>query len=281
MKKYMSITNFINDLQELIKNENPFKYFHLFNVINKVISKSIICYDAWIFKTENEGWIIGFWVDGHYFIYGKNWCENDINDIIEKIDFSIFKPGFHFLGGRNLIEKICELGETNLEDFKNRYFYQISSKKNAYISHKQKIRVPSKDDIIELTRMHCDYFEEEYEGKNNKDFDLMKEKVISIIKDNSIFISKNENEISGYCTTLYSKSDAPLIGNLFVKKKFRNNGIGKILLNFTTNKLLTNAEICYMVTEMENKAMNKVAESIGFVKIYDYSDKIITDANNR
>lgn len=273
-----NIIDFVKDFDKLIVEENRFKYYFLFHSLNSVLHGPVNYYDAWIYKKQNT-WISGLWIDGHYYFYGKNWKKSDIAKVVDHIDFSIFQNGFHFAGDYKLVNEIFNIYTLDNKDFKNRYFYQLTSKHNLIINYTHRIEIPKESDIQELAEMYKQYFEEEYKGTNNKTLNEMKSSIIKLIEEESIYINRLDSEIAGFCTTMFTNSPEPLIGTLFVQEKFRNKNIAKSLLSLTTEKLLEQAKTCYLMTDMENEPSNKVVEEVGFRNIYNHTDKIITGAN--
>jgi ribosomal protein S18 acetylase RimI-like enzyme len=279
MREYdENIMDFVEDFDKLIDEENRFNYYFLYHSLNSVLHGPVNYYDAWIYKNENT-WISGLWIDGHYYFYGKNWGKSDVEKIVDHIDFSIFQNGFHFVGDYKLVNEIFNIKKLDTKDFKNRYFYQLKSKDNLKTDFKHHIEIPEESDIPELAEMYQQYFEEEYKGTNNKTLNEMKTSITKMIEEGNIYINKLETEISGFCTTMFTNSPEPLIGTLYVKEKFRNKNIAKSLLSVTTEKLLEKAKTCYLMTEMENEPSNKVVEKVGFRNINNHTDKIITGAN--
>lgn len=282
MRKYNeNIIGFVEYFNKLIVEENRFNYYFLEHSLNSVLNGSVNYYDAWIYKNENT-WICGLWIDGNYYLYGKNWEKSDVKKIVDNIDFSIFQKGFHFVGDYKLVNEIFNINKIDTKDFKNRYFYQLKSKNDLIIDYKHQIEIPKESDIPELAEMYQQYFKEEYKGTNNKTLNEMETSIIKMIEDGKIYINKIETEVSGFCSTMLMFSNSPvyLIGTLYVKKKFRNKNIAKSLLSVTTEKLLEKAKTCYLMTEMENEPSNKVVEKIGFKNINCHVDKTITGVNS-
>jgi len=133
--------------------------------------------------------IIGIRIDGNYLIYGKNWDENLINKTISKINFPIFEPNYHFSGTNSLVTEILKSSNKKLEIFKNRFFYSCS-KLNLF-DKKNEILPCHKNDIEELAEMVCKYFEDEYNGRNNKDFDSILLQVEKQIESNTMWNLKH------------------------------------------------------------------------------------------
>ena len=164
--------------------------------------------------------------------------------------------------------------------FKNRSFYKLSKQKKSGFENKNEIHSPLIDDTIEITHLYQQYYVEEYDGQNNKEFNETKEKIIELIKENNIVVSRNQDEITGFCTFMHKETDSPMIGTVFVSSEFRNNGIGKSLIDYVSKDLLKSSDFVYLMTTKENIESNKMVKSVGYEKVYDHTSRIITVGNN-
>jgi predicted GNAT family acetyltransferase len=230
--------------------------------------------DAFIWEC-NECMVIGFQIGNTFYLYGKNWSEIDLEVIRNRINVEAFSEGFRFAGTLSLITDIFAQTEVRTSVFKNRIFYKITERLPGELTNSDLITRPTENDIEELAKLYQEYFKEEYKGLNDKKIEETLESIRSMISEKEIYISKNYNGITGLCTTMYSKSDQPMIGTVFVKDKYRGKGIGKALVGFVTQKLLSTAKLCYLMTEKENIAANKVMNSVGYLKIYEHTERVI------
>jgi ribosomal protein S18 acetylase RimI-like enzyme len=265
--------NFIGQVSDFAKAE-PFQLFYFYNAINMVNHEGMDFYDAFILTNSNCK-IIGLCIDGGYYFYGQNWTETELEIIRRRVNFNTFPNGFHFVGTNSLINDIFNGVEIKTVDFKDRYFYKIDSiTVTSYTPHI--ITEPNESDIEELAIITQESHKEEYKELSQRTLEEFVVQVRELISNSDIFINRNDKEITGFCTAMYTKSDSPMIGTLFIKEKYRNKGIGKALLSFVTKKLMMEkANSCYLVTERNNVSANKVIESIGYIKIYEHMDKII------
>jgi len=272
IKKYKTPNNlFIEEIKSLIGHA---KYEHTFlmNIISDTLDGNVKCYYAWIIADNKENWIIGYW-SVNYMLFGKNWTAKQLKEANEIIQPKRFK-NYHFSGTRKLMEEFEILNENiSFENFKLRNFYMAVS----LISFESKIinaRLAKNEDIDELAQMRCDYYQNEYRGQNNKPLHEMTEKVKEEVRNQEVYLATDQADfIVGFCTIL----DIETIGILFIKEKYRNKGYGKSLSYFVTKKLLEHSDKCFLMTDINNDSSNKVAEIIGYRKIYEYSDKIINN----
>lgn len=265
--------NFIGQMNDFAKSE-PFQLFYLYNAVNMVNHEGTNFYDAFVL-TNNTCKIISLCIDSGYYFYGKNWTETEIELIRKRINFETFPNGFHFVGTTDLVNRLFEDTEIQTVDFKDRYFYKIDLNPtiddSSYV-----ITEPNKNDIEKLGKITQKSHREEYKELSIKTLEEFVDQVQELISKSNIFINKNDNEITGFCTVMYTESDSPMIGTLYIKEEYRNKGIGKVLLSFATKKLMKEkANACYLVTEKNNISANKVIESVGYKKIYEHMDKII------
>jgi predicted GNAT family acetyltransferase len=273
IKRYKTLNNlFIEEIKSLIGQEK-YEHTYLMNIISDTLDGQEICYEAWIIADNQESWIIGYW-SVNYMLFGKNWTAKQLKLANEIIQPKRFK-NYHFSGTRKLMEEF-EMLNINIpfKDFKLRNFYMAISS----ISVESKIinaRLAKNEDIDDLAQMRCDYYLYEYRGQYNKSLHEMTEKVKEEVQKREVYVATDQADfIVGFCTIL----DFETVGILFIKETHRNKGYGKSLSCFVTKKLLEHSDKCFLMTDINNGNSNKVAELIGYRKIYEYSDKII---NNR
>lgn len=269
---------FIDKINEFAKEE-PFQLYYLFTAVEIAHYDSTPFYDAFVLEKE-ECQIIGLRLRDIYYFYGKNWTKIDLDVIKNRINFKALPKGFHIAGTLNLISEILNKVEINTATFKNRFFYKITSNPKVVLNSSHLISEPEGKDVKELAGLYQEYFKEEYNGLNNKTIEETTEAMRKIISEFEIYIVKNQNEIMGFCTTMFSDSDQPMIGTLFVRKKNRNEGIGKTLIHYVTRKLMVSARVCYLMTDKGKIEANKIMKSIGYFRIYEHTDRIIAGSIN-
>ena len=275
-KKYDQLNQvFVNDINNLI-GFNEMHFYYLINSYNAILSGHLNCYGAWVYLNQDY-WAVGLWIEGNYFLFSNNTEDETIQYINNQIDFTIYLDGFHFAGTKDLIEKIAESHDSfSLNVFKERYFYQIEEIKLNY-EQKFLIELARKNDIAILSEMKCNFFEEEYSGKNNKNLEDMKLLVEEQINSETIFTLKSNCEILGFCTIMsFLSSSYNMIGTIFIRKEERNKQLGTELLFFITKMLLLKNEKIFLMTDKSVANANKMVENIGYKKIYNYLDTEIS-----
>ncbi|WP_298999066.1 GNAT family N-acetyltransferase [uncultured Tenacibaculum sp.] len=269
--------NFIRKIEEFTNGE-LFQLFYLFTGVNMVNYGSLKLKNAFILD-DGKSEIIGVLTESSFYLYGKNWNKSTLEKITKKINFKSFPEGFFFLGNERFISDLFDFAKIKLEVFKNRSFYKLSKQENSGFENKNEIDSPSINETIEITHLYQQYYVEEYNGQNNKEFNETKEKVMELIKEENIVVSRNQDEITGFCTFMHKETDSPMIGTVFVSSEFRNNGIGKSLIDFVSKDLLKSSDFVYLMTTKENIESNKMVESVGYKKVYDHTSRIITVGN--
>lgn len=270
--------NFIKKIEEFTDGE-LFQLFYLFTGVNMVNYGNLKLKNAFILD-EGKCKIIGVLTESTFYLYGKNWNKNTLEKITKKINLKTFPEGFFFLGNEQFISELFDFAKIELKVFKNRSFYKLSKQKKSGFENKNEIHSPLIDKTIEITHLYQQYYVEEYDGQNNKEFNETKEKIIELIKKNNIVVSRSQNEITGFCTFMHKETDSPMIGTVFVSSEFRNNGIGKSLIDYVSKDLLKSSDFVYLMTTKENIESNKMVESVGYEKVYDHTSRIITVGNN-
>ena len=134
-------------------------------------------------------------------------------------------------------------------------------------------------DLDELSALCMEAHRNEYKELSVRPLEDFIETTKNHISKSSIVINKKGSEITGFCTAMHTESDEPMIGTLYVRDKFWNDWIGKSLVSYLTSELMKKAKACYLMTERHNTSANKVMDTVGFNKIYEHMDKIITSDN--
>jgi hypothetical protein len=265
---------FVSKIKSLV-GEQFFEHYYLINAINEVLEGNIISYEAYYLFNDNNSWIIGIRINGNYLIYGKNWDENLIEQTISKINFPMFQTNYHFSGTNSLVTEILKSSNRKLEIFKDRIFYS-SSKLNLFDEQESFEKLLcDKNDIEELAEMVCEYFEDEYNGKNNKDFDAVLLQVEKQIENNTLWNLKHNGKIKSICSIIQTSNGTPIIGSFFTKRNERNLGYGTALIRTVTNNLLKITNEVWLISDKESIVSNKVFNNIGYKPIYETTDVLI------
>ena len=259
--------DFILEVDKIIVN-NYFEHYFLINSVSMVGHYQLEYFDSYLIG-DSKNWIVGFWLSGNYFIYGKDWTESQINELKKRIDFSIYEKGFHFNGTEKLISQLTE--NVNHSIFKERLYYSnVELTKISDINNIAELGIL--ENLDEITQMTCDYFEEEYKGLNNKEFDAMKIETDSSLKNNSIWILRDNNEIVSMCSIINTTYNFPIIGSLFTKKKYRNKGFGTKLLQDVTIFLKDKFDVVNLLAEKNNIESNIVFQKLNYKIVYETKD---------
>lgn len=267
--------DFIRSVQELI-GDDFIQHYYLIDAVNNSMNGYIQFYDAFIIG-DKESWIVGLWVSGNYLLYGKKFTKAQMKMLLVRIDLSAFQNGFHFLGTREIIENIVSSTEIKFSIFKKRLVY-VCEKVNGYNENPlQTINHSEVKDAEELTQMTCDYFEDEYKGKNNKDYDKVLPSVKNQIQQKTLWNLKVDKQLTSMCSVINTAANVPIIGSFFTKPKSRNLGYGQSLLFKVTDELLKQHSECWLTADEENLESIKVFEKVGYVSVYKTFDVIINN----
>jgi predicted GNAT family acetyltransferase len=269
--------DFITKAQKLV-GDDFFQHYYLINIINAVMNGNLNLYDAYII-TDDNSWVIGLRADGNYLLYSKEVTSKQLQVIMHRTDFSIFQNGYHFMGTRELIEKIQSAASINFKVFKNRRYY-ICDKVNHYLKNPLlTVSLADISDLNELAQMSCEYFEDEYHGENNKDLETMKEDVSRLIQQgDGLWTLKTEKLLKSMCSVIPTAVNVPLIGSFFTKRESRNLGFGKNLLFEVTEKLLKEYNECWLIADETNLESLAVFEKVGYKPVYRTLDLIVNNA---
>ena len=269
--------NFIKEIEEFTEGEF-FQLFYLFAEVNNVNYGSSKLNKAFILK-DGKCQIIGLITDNAYYLFAKNWKKTQLEKISKISNLQNCPEDFQFLGTEKFIKELFILNSLELDVIKNRSFYKIEKSKLNEFKNENEIEKALISDTIEITHLYQQYYVEEYNGTSNKEFNDTKENVIKLIESNSILISKKNEMIMGFCTSMHKGTENPMIGTVFVNPEYRNIGIGKSLVHFTTRDLLKSANVVLLMTTKENIQSNKMVEKLGYFKIYDHTNGTITVGN--
>lgn len=266
--------DFIRHLENLI-GEKYFEHFYLVRNVFSVYNRNIEPNRVWTIGNE-QSWILCFCAEGQYHIYGDNWVDSQLLEFLKHFDWEKIPDNFYFTGNRFLIEYLISKDETiEFKLFKNREFYEATRTLDFEISEDSIIRLAEIKDLDELTIMNCTFFNEEYEGENDKDFDEMKEDLKYHIEDKKFFVIELKSNLIGFCSVLDTEFNNPMIGTIFIKPEFRNKSYAKPLLKFVTDIVLKDFEKCWLMTDEKSLSSNKMVKKVGYEKIYDYTSGTI------
>lgn len=268
--------DFIAKVQKLVWDEY-FSYFNLISAIDAVLNGNVNLYDAYIL-TENNSWVIGLRIDGHYMIYSKDFTSNQFQAILDRNNFNLFQNGYRFVGTKNIIEKIQSSTSLTYTIFKDRIFYSCdkvnSFNKNPLLS----VEEAKTPDLDELSKMVCNYFEDEYHGKNNKDLEVIKEDVSRQISlGNKLWTLKSEGNLKSMCSIIPTHVNVPIIGSFFTKRESRNLGFGKNLLFEITKRFLKQHNQCWLIADSDNAESIAVFEKVGYKPVYKTLEIIVNN----
>jgi predicted GNAT family acetyltransferase len=265
---------FVSKIKSLVGDEF-FEHYYLINAINEVLEGNLESFEAYYIFNDNNSWIIGIRISGNYLIYGKNWDNNLIDQTISKINFPIFQPNYHFSGTSSLVTEILESSNRKLEIFKDRIFYSCSKLNSFNEKVEFQKLLCSKNDTEELAEMVCEYFEDEYKGKNNKDFDAVLQQVEYQIANNKLWNLKHNGKIKSICSIIQTSIGNPIIGSFYTKRSERNLGYGTELIRAVTKDLLEVTNEVWLISDKESLESNKVFNNIGYKPVYKTTDVLI------
>lgn len=261
---------FINYLEGLVGDQH-FQHFYLVKHVLSVNSRNIIPSKVLTIGNE-EHWIVVFCAEGQFHIYGNNWVDSQLLKFLDSVDFSEIPDDYFFSGNRFLIEYLMTNNESvEFITFKNREFYETKKKLSTSEKEDLKIGFCTMEDLDEVSEMNCSFFEEEYNGENNKDLDEMKADMISHILDKKFFVAKADNELVGFCIIMDTVFDNSMIGTIYIKPKYRSKGYGLALLHNTTDFVLTENLKCWLMTDEANIPSNNMVLKIGYARIFQYT----------
>lgn len=242
------------------------KYQHKFlnDYVNQALKGLVPVGELSVLSISTDGWILILHGE-MLLIYGENWNEIQIEEINEVFDLNKY-TNYLLTGEDALITKFIEfykLNNINIE--KRRLLYRSNEIKN-HNNENLIIRIGSFNELEELAVMLQEYYHEEYNGLNEKTIEEMRQRIVSVIQTQKIYIllDKNKNLLS-FCTII-----DPDIGILFTKQKHRKKGFAKIILSYCASLLQEENEIVYVMTDRDKIESNIVCEAVGFKPYYNY-----------
>ncbi|MBU2902931.1 GNAT family N-acetyltransferase [Maribacter dokdonensis] len=269
--------NFIQELEQFTENE-MFKLYYLYVEINRVNTGNSRLLKAF---TINDGLckVIGLITDNAFYLYAKDWNKKHLELVSKIANLKSCPEGFEFFGTNSFINELFKFDGYQLNVIKNRFLYKIDKPDYTEFDNNATIEKPLVDNTIEITHLYQEYYVEEYSGKVLKEFNDTKEKVIDLIKGNSILVIKVDGIIVGFRTIMFKGTDLQMIGTIFIDLEQRNKKLGKSLASYVTKDLLISSNSVFLMTTKENIPSNKMFESIGYNKIYEQTNGRITVGN--
>jgi hypothetical protein len=245
---------------------NIYQHKFLNDYVDKAIKGLKPLYELSVLNTsQNNGWILILHGE-MLLVYGENWNEIQIKEINEVFDLNKY-TNYTLAGDNELIDKLIEFYKPiNFEVEKRRILYHTNEITN-FDSEGFKIRLGSFDELNELAVMLQEYYHEEYDGLNDKTIKEMRQRIISVIQAEKIYVLLDMNEtLLSFCTII-----DPDIGILFTNREHRKKGYGKIILSYCSQLLLQKNEAVYVMTDRDKLESNIVCEAVGFKPYFNYT----------
>lgn len=216
-----------------------------------------------IYKIDDE-WLLYIESEGQLFLYG-NYNKKLLSELSKRINIRKLEK-YDIMGEYNCVYELLSLQRVRKYSVvKDRIFYVLEDPKSLLPALPNSI--PSNEDIQELTQMMINYYEEEYKGTRNKTIDQILPAIVKHVATNTIHLFKEEDDLKAFCTIIN-----PDIGIIFTKPNFRNQRIGRKLLSTCSRILFDLNNICYLMTDLNNPASNKLCSDLGYKEIYRHSN---------
>lgn len=273
-KTLSAIMKYLLEIESLIQNHR-FEHFYLYNNLLKVIHQQDEINSKWKIG-DNNSWILGFCANNNYSIYGLNYNRGLLNTVVEQFDFDILPDRIWLSGNKFIVDYLIDQNANiYFEKLKDRAFYKISLedvKGNFQEANSSiKIRKANIQDLEILTKFTCDFFEEEYNGNNNKDYEEMKRQMRTHIQNGTYNVAIKNDEVIGFCSRKETVFENDMIGTVFVSKPNRQSKIGTALIKDMTKEILLDNKECWLMTDLSNIPSNKIMEGLNYKKIYEYT----------
>ena len=259
--------NNVQEFEQFLFEEidlNLYEHKFLNDYVGKAIRGLAPLYELSVINTSPNGWIMI--LHGEILlVYGNSWNEQQIEEIKEVFDLNKF-TNYSIAGDNIIIDKLIELYKPkNLEIEKRRLLY-CTNEINRFNVDNLKIRLGAFEEIDELATMLQQYYHEEYDGFNDKTIEEMRQRIISLIEAEKIYVLLDMDEtLLSFCTVI-----DPDIGILFTKQEHRNRGYGKVILSYCSQLLQQKNEKVYVMTDRDKPESNIVCEAVGFKPFYTY-----------
>ena len=263
INEFETIEDFIPKVVEVI-NGKLFEHYILLNSIFRTDYQGDEYLESYIIGTP-ENWILGFCMQSTYMLYGYNWTDKQLADAQNKVDSIDYLKPFHFSGTAKLVRNLTS--EFNVDIFKDRIFYE--NRNLAYFQSDSRCALAKMEDLENVSIMMCDYFEDEYDGKNNKRLDQMKIEVEDSIGKETIWTLKIDDEIVSMCSTILTQFDSPIIGSFFTLRKARNKGYGTTLLSHVSKEMVKRFGIVTLLADKNHTESIKVFEKLNYINVYE------------
>lgn len=256
--------NVINHFLTEVLDLKIYKHKFLSDYINQAIKGVAPLYNLSILNTTDTGWIL-ILHGKMLLIYGENWSEAQFQELTHSFNLNAF-TNFTLTGDKELIDRLIEFYKPkNIQIVKRRLFYQ-TEKVNTFNLENLEIRLGTTFELDELSKMLQQYYHEEYNGTNDKTIEDMKQRIISLINKDKIYILIDENKnLVSFCSII-----DPDIGIMFTKTEHRRNGYAKIILSYCSKLLQQKNNVVYVMTDSDNIASNKVCAKVGFLPHFNY-----------
>lgn len=269
IEEFDNLNKFILKIDELI-DRKYFEHYMLINAVSGISHFGAEYFESFTIGTK-ESWIVGFCFQGNYMLFGKNWKQSQISLVQSKIKQIKYQKGFHFLGSAELIKELTSYLKVII--FKDRIYYLKTD--NSYLKFDVNCELALVSDIDQVSQMMCDYFEDEYEGLNNKQLEKMKVEVASSIDKGNIWVYRMEGDITSMCSTIMTEFDSPIIGSFFTKRNLRNYGYGTKLLSHVSNKMIKQFGIVTLLADKNHIESIKVFMKLHFENVYETLEVIV------
>lgn len=269
IQEFENTNDFILKVDEII-NGKYFENYILIDAISRVSYYGEEYFESYIIG-DIGNYIIGFCFNGNYMFYGENWSNDQIVEAQKKVKLINYQKGFHISGNNELVKKLTS--DLNVEIFKDRIYYRKKNKvelKSNFVFELANI-----EDLETLSIMMCEYFEDEYNGKNNKEIEQMRNEVKKSIEKETIWILKSENEIISMCSTIFTQFNITIIGSFFTKRNYRNKNYGTHLLNYVSNAMIDKFGEVTLLGDKNHPESIKVFEKLEYQNVYENLDVII------
>lgn len=246
-------------------NLDLYKYKFLRFYISSVKIRKQVLYDSSVLNIQETGWILILHSD-QLLVYGENWTEKQFIEIASDFDFNNYK-NFLVSGDSKLLHSLIRFNNlSNHQTEKERVFYKATKIKKIPLDN-DVISLGKPNEINVLALMLQEYYNQEYNGENNKKIEETTRRVESLINSEEIYVLKDSNgEIASFCTLIN-----PDIGILFTKEQYRRQGKGKKLLSYCSSLLLKENDEIYLMTDKSVIASNITCEKVCFTPFFDHT----------
>lgn len=207
------------------------------------------------------------WYSGNYTIHAFSWNEELLEAISDEIEFERYKH-FAFSGQRDLIIELLEDNEVAYQIIKDRLIYACT-KVLPFRLTDQVLMQATERDTEELSDMAYQYHLDEYGSEAKRSPEHMADIVINGIREGIMYKLVVDGETTSMAQVISHNFKSPLIGMLFTKTAYRNNGYGYAILVQLTNQLLEGGhKKVGLLADTKNLASLKIFAKAGYETIY-------------